>query len=99
QGTVLTEDDRAFLRGVIAQYDAFAAIRGDDADSRALRAEGRWRVGTMRYRLGELKEAEQDYDQALSLYKQLAAEFPTRPELRRGLASSHTNLGNLLKAT
>ena len=41
QGTVLTEDDRAFLRGVIAQFDAFAAIKGDDADSRAVRAEGR----------------------------------------------------------
>src|SRR5262245_18717314 len=36
QGTVLTEDDRAFLRGIIAQYDAFAAIKGDDEDSRYL---------------------------------------------------------------
>ena len=76
QGTVLTEDDRAFLRGIIAQFDAFAAIKGDDADSRAVRAEGRLRVGTMRYRLGELKEAEKDYDQALSICKQLAADFP-----------------------
>src|SRR5262249_60554496 len=65
QGAVLTEDDRAFLRGVIAQFDAFAAIKGDDADSRAVRAEGRFRVGNMRYRLGELREAEQDYDQAV----------------------------------
>jgi hypothetical protein len=31
QGTVLTDDDRAFLRGVIAQFDAFAEIKGDDA--------------------------------------------------------------------
>ena len=34
QGAVLTEDDRAFLRGIIAQYDAFAEIKGDDATSR-----------------------------------------------------------------
>src|SRR5262249_38678833 len=61
QGAGLTGDDRAFLRGVIAQYDAFAAIQGDDADSRAVRAEGRLRVGEMRFRLGELKEAEKDY--------------------------------------
>src|SRR5262249_2207179 len=60
QGAVLTEDDRAFLRGVIAQYDAFAAIKGDDADGRAMRADGRYRVGTMRHRLGELQEAEKD---------------------------------------
>jgi serine/threonine protein kinase len=99
QGAVLTEDDRAFLRGIIAQYDAFAALAGDDPDSRAVRAEGRLRVGRMRYRLGELKEAEQDYDQALRIGKQLAADFPTRPELHRGLATSYNSLGLLLKAT
>jgi tetratricopeptide (TPR) repeat protein len=99
QGTVLTEDDRAFLRGVIAQFDAFAAIKGEDADSRAARAEGRYRVGAMRYRLSELKEAERDYDQALSIYRQLAADFPARPEFRQDLAASHNNRGVLLRAT
>jgi serine/threonine protein kinase/tetratricopeptide (TPR) repeat protein len=99
QGTVLTDDDRAFLRGVIVQYDAFAAIQGDDADSRAVRAEGRWRVGLMRYRLGEQTEAGQDYDQAVSLYKQLAADFPSRPEFRYGLARSHRSRGVLLRYT
>jgi len=34
---VLTEDDRAFLPRVIAEFDAFAAIQGDDADSRTVR--------------------------------------------------------------
>jgi tetratricopeptide (TPR) repeat protein len=99
QGTVLTEDDRAFLRGVIAQYDAFAKIKGDDADSRAARAEGRFRVGVIRSGLGELKEAEQDYDQALRIYKQVAADFPTRPDFRQDLANCHKNRGNLLKVT
>jgi serine/threonine protein kinase len=99
QGAVLTEEDRAFLRGVIAQYDAFAAIKGDDADSRAVRAEGRLRVGNMRFRLGELKEAEQDYDQALSIYKQLVTELPNQPDYRQGLAISHNNRGNLLRDT
>jgi serine/threonine protein kinase len=93
QGAVLTEDDRAFLKGVIAQFDAFAAIEGDDADSRVVRAEGRFRVGNMRYRLGELQEAEKDYDQALSIYKQLAADFPSRPEFCQHLAASHNNRG------
>jgi serine/threonine protein kinase len=93
QGAVLTEDDRAFLRGVIAQFDAFAAIRGDDADSRAVRAEGRFRVGTIRYRLGEIQAAEQHYDEALSTLAQLAADFPDRAEFRQKLAASHTNRG------
>lgn len=99
EAVALSEDDRAFLRGVIAQFDAFAAIKGDDADSRAVRAEGRLRVGAMRYRLGEFTEAEQDYDQALSIYKQLAADFPTQANFRRDLVSSHTNRGTLLRAT
>jgi tetratricopeptide (TPR) repeat protein len=96
EGTVLTDDDRAFLRGIIAQFDAFAEIQGNDADSRAVRAEGRYGVGNMRYRLGELKEAEQDYDQALVIFEQLAADFPSRPEFHQALAYSHNNRGNLL---
>jgi serine/threonine protein kinase len=93
QGTALTEDDRAFLRGAVAQFDAFAAIKGDDADSRAVRAEGRFRVGTIRYRLGELHAAEQDYDEAVRVLEQLAADFPNRPEFRQKLAASHSNRG------
>jgi serine/threonine protein kinase len=99
QGTVLTEDDRAFLRSVIAQYDAFAAIQGDEVDTRAVRAEGRWHVGLMRYRLGEQKEAALDYDQAVSLYKQLVADFPSRPEFRYGLARGHRSRGVLRRYT
>jgi tetratricopeptide (TPR) repeat protein len=99
QGTALTDDDRAFLRGVIAQFDAFAAIKGEDADSRAVRAEGRFRVGDMRFRLGELREAEKDYGEALSIRKQLVADFPTRPGFRQDLAVSHTNRARLLYTT
>jgi tetratricopeptide (TPR) repeat protein len=99
QGAELTEDDRTFLRGVIAQFDAFAVIQGADVDSRAVRAERRMRVGRVRHRLGELQEAEQDYDQALSSYKQLAADFPARAEFRQELAQSHNNRGTLLYST
>jgi tetratricopeptide (TPR) repeat protein len=96
QGTVLTDEDRAFLHGVIAQYDAFAAIKADDAESRAVRAEGRFRVAKMRHVLGELQEAEKDFDQAVSICKQLAADFPTVPKYQLVLAGLHNNLGWLL---
>ena len=69
-------------------FDDFAAIKGDDADSREVRAEGRFRVGNMRRSLGEHKEAEKDLDQALSIRKQLVADFPSRPEFRQELASA-----------
>jgi tetratricopeptide (TPR) repeat protein len=99
KGAVLTEDDRAFLYSIIAQFDAFAEIKGDGPDSRAVRAEGRYRVGLMRHRLGELEEAEKDYDQALSIRKQLVADTPSQPDFRHDLASSHNNRGVLLRDT
>jgi tetratricopeptide (TPR) repeat protein len=99
RGTTLTEENKVFLRKIIQQYEGFAAITAADADSRSIRAEGYFRVGLMRYRLGELKEAEAAYTDALTLRKRLTAEFPTRPEFRRDLALSHNNLGLLLKAT
>jgi hypothetical protein len=74
-------------------FDAFAAIKGDDADSREVRAEGRFCVGNMRYSLGELKEAAKDYDQALSILEQLAANFLNRREFRQELARGHNSRG------
>jgi tetratricopeptide (TPR) repeat protein len=53
----------------------------------------------MRSTLGELKEAQKDYEQALSIQKQLVADFPSRPEFRQALAMSHHNRGVLLSAT
>jgi tetratricopeptide (TPR) repeat protein len=99
QGAVLTDDDRAFLRGIIAQYDAFAAIKGDDAESRSARAEGRFRVGTMRLKLGEINEAEKNYGEALTIYQQLATDFPNELEFRRRLAKSYANRSVVRRAT
>jgi tetratricopeptide (TPR) repeat protein len=99
QGPTLTDDDRAFLRCIIAQFDAFAAIKANDPGGRVMEAEGRFQVANMRLRLGELREAEKYYDQALSTLKQLVAEFPKRPELRGDLAQVHKNRAALLAAT
>jgi serine/threonine protein kinase/tetratricopeptide (TPR) repeat protein len=95
RGTQLTEENKEFLRTIIRHFESFAAITADDAESRAIRAEGYQRVGLMRNRLGEFKGAEAAYAEALALWKQLAAEFPARPEFRRGLAATLHNLGVL----
>ena len=99
RGAQLTEENKEFLRKVINHFEGFAAITADDADSRAIRAEGYYRIGRMRYRLSELREAEAAYAPALALQKQLVAEFPARPEFRRALAATHNNMGNLLNIT
>jgi len=97
--TQLTEESKEFLRKTIAQYESFAAITADDAESRAIRAEGLARVGIMRYRLGEMKEAEAAMVDALALQAKLAADFPSRPEFRHELARSHNNRGLVLLDT
>src|SRR5262249_45174691 len=48
---------------------------------------------------GRQPEAEKDYDQALNIQKQLAADFPSRTEFRQDLARSHNNRGVLLSTT
>ena len=45
------------------------------------------------------EEAEAAYAEALAIRKQLAADFPTVPEYRNDLATSHGNLGLLYGAT
>src|SRR5262249_55061272 len=41
---------------------------------------------------GRLPEAEKEYDQALSILKQLATDFPNQPDLQNELASNYVNL-------
>jgi tetratricopeptide (TPR) repeat protein len=44
------------------------------------------------------KEALEDYNEALSIRKQLADDFPTQPEFRQDLAKSYRNRGFALSA-
>jgi tetratricopeptide (TPR) repeat protein len=95
--TQLTEQDRAFLRNVLKHHEELVLIRGDDPESRAVRAEGNLRVGEIRAFLGEEQEARSAYERAIDLYKQLAADFPGEPDYRYYLANSHFKLGDLLR--
>jgi eukaryotic-like serine/threonine-protein kinase len=96
RGTQLTEENREFLRQIIKHFEEFAGITANDLESRAIRAEGYFRVGRMRSRLGEFTDAASAYSAALALRKQLVADAPARPEFRQQLADSHNNLGLLL---
>jgi serine/threonine-protein kinase len=95
----LTKESKEFLRRIIKHYEGFAALTADDAESRAFRAEGHLRVAIVRDRLGEEKEAEAAYVEAIRWYEQLAREFPQRPEFRKDLGLAQSDLGVLLKHT
>ena len=92
----LTDDDRAYFMQVLKQYERLAAIKGDSQESRALRAEGYYRVGVMHNRLSQWRRALPAYEQARDLYQQLAAEFPADPGYRHWLAESQHRMGQVL---
>jgi tetratricopeptide (TPR) repeat protein len=54
-------------------------------------------LGVLLRATGRPEKAETAYRDALALRKQLAADFPHRPDVRDDLAWSHNNLANLLR--
>jgi serine/threonine protein kinase/tetratricopeptide (TPR) repeat protein len=95
----LTDQHRAFLKKVLEYHAAFAAAKADDPDGRRARAAGYFRVGLIRHKLGDVKEAEAAYRDAAAIRKQLADDFPDRPEYLSELSGAYTNLGSLLRDT
>jgi serine/threonine protein kinase/tetratricopeptide (TPR) repeat protein len=89
-------EDQDYLRGVLAQYEAFAAAQGDDPETRALRAEGYLQVGLLQMRLKELPAARETYLKAIPLLEGLAAESSEPLAHRLDLAVCHNCLGVVL---
>jgi serine/threonine protein kinase/tetratricopeptide (TPR) repeat protein len=94
----LTDKHRAFLKKVLEYHARFAAAKADDPEGRHSRAGGFFRVGRIRFFLGELKEAEAPYREALAIQKQLAEEFPDRLDYRHDLGQTYRYLGQLLSS-
>jgi serine/threonine-protein kinase len=95
----LTEEERAFLLTIASHYEGLAALQGDSAEARSIRAEGQGRVGYVRLLLGEWKGAEAALRDATALQEQMVAEFPARPEYLRDLAWTYSILGQILFQT
>jgi tetratricopeptide (TPR) repeat protein len=87
----LGEAEKAYLRKVLASYEAITQELGETAEARDLRARGYYRVALLRNRLGEPDEA--GWRQAVALLEQLAAELPKVPKYRNGLARCQNSLG------
>jgi eukaryotic-like serine/threonine-protein kinase len=93
----LSEEDRAFLRKVLAHYEGFAADAGNDEQGRRAVAEAYGRVAQFRLRLGENKAAEEAFRHAAALFAALANDFPAEPEYRFGEQRNRNNLISLLR--
>ncbi len=92
----LSAEQKKFLEQALAWYEEFAQDTGRGVEVQAGAAQACRRVGLIRYRLGQAREAEAAYARSRELYARLAEEFPDRTEFRQELAKNHNNLANLL---
>jgi serine/threonine protein kinase/tetratricopeptide (TPR) repeat protein len=97
--TRLTDQHREFLKKLLGFHAALAAARADDLEGRVSKAQGFYRVGRIRFELGELKDAEEAFHEALAIQKQLAKEFPDRQDIRYDLMRTQRFLGTAFNAT
>jgi serine/threonine-protein kinase len=95
----LLPEHKEFLQDALNSYEEFARDTGQDEQSRAGAAAAFRRVGLIRWRLGEAKDAEAAYRRSQVLYRLLNADFPNRPNYRRELARTLNFLGSLLSDT
>jgi serine/threonine protein kinase/Tfp pilus assembly protein PilF len=95
----VSDQHREFLKKLLAFHAAFAADGAKDLVGRESRMDGFFRVGRLRQFLGQVKDAELAYGDALVLQKQLVKDCPDRPDFRRSLAFTYNYLGILQRHT
>jgi serine/threonine protein kinase len=95
----LSQKQREFLKRALDSYERLAARAGGDEQSRAGVAAAHQRVGDIRIRLGDMREAEAACGRSVTLYERLAAAAPSVPAYRQALAKSCNSLGFVLRVT
>jgi tetratricopeptide (TPR) repeat protein len=90
---------RALLLEALKMDQQFLEEDSDDPEVRRETALTHARVGTIHDTLGDWKEAEKHYRQAVEGLRNLAEEYPDEPGHRLDLAAYLGNLGSLLTGT
>ena len=94
---VLGPSERAYLERSLRRWQGLAAEQGDSEQSRAIRAEGTFRVAALRGKLGDREASISGYGQAILQFAELATDFPQVPQYRWYLAGSHSDTAIQLK--
>jgi tetratricopeptide (TPR) repeat protein len=88
----LDETQTAFLRKVLAFYEAFTQQSAETAEARFLRAKGYFKVAHLRGLLGEHAAAVEGYRKTEGLLESLVAQFPDVADYRFKLARTEDNV-------
>jgi serine/threonine-protein kinase len=84
------------LKSAVPFYETFARQESDDPDLEAERGLAFHRLAFLEAELSQRNEARAAYEEAVTVFARLAADFPDVPRYRQDLALSHSNLGKLL---
>jgi serine/threonine protein kinase len=95
----LSAEQKDFLDKMIQYYAESAQEVTATEQERSRQARAYFQMGRLNQVLGRSKDSENAYPRAVALLKQLAADFPTRPEFRQQLALTYNAQGTLLRAT
>lgn len=80
---VLSDNEKTYLEAIAKRWQAFSTLEGTDVQSRAIRAEGHFRVANLAAHLGRRDDALQQYEQAEEIARGLMDEFPKVPSTRK----------------
>jgi serine/threonine protein kinase/tetratricopeptide (TPR) repeat protein len=93
----LTANEKAYLEAIAERWQAFASQEGADEHSRAIQAEGRYRVGQLWDRLGRMEKARTEYEAARDAWATLAEQFPSELKYQRHAGQSQNDIGFVLE--
>lgn len=93
----LSSEQKRFLNRVVTYYEAFAAEPGEGRLGQERLANVCFRLGLIRYRLGQRQEGLEVFQRSAALFGALAAEHPKAIHYRKNLAKSYNVLGNLYR--
>jgi eukaryotic-like serine/threonine-protein kinase len=94
----LPPEQKDFLAKMIQYYDEATQEAAATEQEQSRQAQTYQRMGRINQILGRFADSENAFRRAVPLFKQLAADFPTRPEFRQELAGLYNNLGLLLRS-
>ncbi len=90
------DDEKEFLRRVLARYEAFAEEPGDDPGAPLRLGQGLYRVGVMRDLLGDAAGAEAALGRARDVLSEALPQFPGDAAVLHGLAETRRRLAGVL---
>ena len=81
------------MESALKRWQSFADRKGDDARSRAVRAEGHFRVAIIWEKLGDVERARQEFELASEAINQVVQEIPSDGNYRFQAVRYGRNLG------